>query len=418
MTAPHLTNPAVQHLWGRALATGDYRVVQRPSRSSSWEQLRSFLVLGRPSRPALLVERGDNRAVAHSLLAYRGLRTWKPRAVRTAVAAGHRLRIPLLGQDLTLERRPGADPTMEPLAAISATLQQPVMAHIGVRTGANAKATAQLFSAAGTPVGYAKVAWNDLTAAFVHTEIARLQVLAGRAGATRTPLLVGNGATAGLPFLVSEPLPLGVRQLRKADDLSIEALCKISPVLRTAVPRTSGHLAAIVYRLEESQDHPLLRRVGGPLVDLAQRLERSQHEVPILSFDHGDLVPWNACRDTDGTVWVWDWESSQTDTLAGSDALHWFLHATYGPRPDDLVSRLHGVRERAAQVHRGLGMGPAASDLATAFYVLHSCERSAGWAIAQGSWGRNRIGEDEILSLAALGRAAADRASALPLRSS
>lgn len=208
-----------------------------------------------------------------------------------------------------------------------------------------------------------------------------------------------------------------MRQLRHPDDLSIEALCTVSPVLRTSIPGTSGHLAAILGRLTRSKHHPLLRHVGAPLMELAQRLHQSQHEVPILSFDHGDLVPWNACRSADGTIWLWDWESSQPDTIAGSDALHWFLHATHGPRPANLTTGLQGVRERAAQVHRGLGMGPAASDIATAFYILHSCERSARWAMAQDTWWRNRIGEDDILTLLALGRAAVNRASATPVGS-
>lgn len=417
MTTSHVDNPAVQQLWGRALATGDYRIVARRSPSPTWEQLRTFRVLGLPSRPALLVERGDDRAVARALLAYGGLRTWKARTVRAAAAGASWLGTPSFGQDLFLERRPGADLTVEPLTGIAAALHRPVLAHIGVRSGANAKPTAQLFTPAGAPVGYAKLAWNDLTAAFVQTETARLQMLGGRAGKTQTPRVIASGTTGGLPFFVSEPLPLGVRQLQQPDDLSIEALCTLSPVLRTAVPRTSGHLASIVHRLEQNRAHPLLRRVEGPLLDLARRLAGSQHEVPILSFDHGDLVPWNTCRDADGTVWLWDWESSQTDTLAGSDALHWLVHAIHGPRPRDLVAGLHDVRDRAAQVHRGLGMGFAASHVAVAFYVLHSCERSAQWALGHATWERNRIGEDDILGLTALGRASIDRATDIPVRS-
>lgn len=396
---------AVTQLWGRALEGGGYRVSQERMPGRGWRRLRTFTIIGPPGRPSLLVERGPHRAVSRSLVAYRKLRTWRPSAARLALAAAARAHLPLPWPALHLDARYGVDTTeTEPLAAMEHALRQPLLAHLGVRTGANAKATAQLFSLDGSPAGYAKTAWNELSKQFVRTETHRLRERAGRAGRFYVPRLTATGDVLGMPFAIIEPLPHDVRRLRGTDDLTLADLCTLSPIVRVAPTRTTGHLVRLTERLKARQLHPLLTRVSGPLIDLAHRLAGTELPIPIAAFDHGDLVPWNASRDPGGRVWLWDWELSEADIVAGMDAVHWFVHARHGPAPQPLATAVADAGERAAGVHRALGMSLDASRLVTASYALSLADRACSLALAHEGWHRNRITEDAVLELAALGR--------------
>lgn len=404
---PDALQDVVRYLWGRAIDTGDYRVVdpvQCPA-VPGWRTLRVFDVIGPSARPALLVERGRPGDVARSLVAYRRLRTWKPQAARLALAATARAGIPLPGRSLQLQRREAADPSpVEPLSAVAAELDRRFNALVGIRRGANAKATAQLFASGGEPLGYAKVAWNALTEGYVRTEAHRLAALAGRAGSVHTPRLAAVGEALGMSFLVSEPLPAGVGRLRHAEDLTLADLCGIAPVVRAARPGATAQLEQLTGRLAGGRDDPVLARVWGPLADLADRLGSSRVELPVAAYDHGDLVPWNAARNRDGAIWVWDWESSQEDTVAGTDVVHWFVHAVHGPAPQDLAAAIADAGHRAAPALRALGMGTVESRLAVAVYVLISAERACSLARQHGGWSRNRVSVDTVLELTRLGR--------------
>ena len=60
---------------------------------------------------------------------------------------------------------------------------------------------------------------------------------------------------------------------------------------------------------------------------LLDALAGATDTLPVTSRWHGDLTWWNRARDDAGQLWVWDWESSEEDAVAGLDALHWAFSA-------------------------------------------------------------------------------------------
>lgn len=405
-TSP-LLEDTVRQLWGRARESGLYRITAQGvgPPDPGWSDLRRFTVVRMGSRPSLLLERGDRRAVARSLLAYRRLRSRKPQLGRLALASTSRMGLPVPAQTLVLQQLRGSAPdSLEVLGAIARTLDAPVLAHIGVRTGANAKPTAQLFSPVdGSPVGYAKVAWNRLTSDYVLTEARRLRALNGSSGHLRTPRVQAVGHTFEMPFVILAPLPVDVSRLTRISDLTEQDFRSISPVIRRGSPRTSGQLKRLVERMETRKDDPVLRRAGPAVLDLAARLFSLPVQLPIMAYDHGDLVPWNASRARSGELWVWDWESSEDDTVAGADAVHWFVHAVHGHAPKDLASAIVDAAGRAVPAHRALGMGGAESRAASAAYALVSAERACSLAHQHQTWERNRVKEEDVLQIVRCG---------------
>ncbi|WP_256838334.1 hypothetical protein [Ornithinimicrobium faecis] len=322
------------------------------------------------------------------------------------MAAAYRTGLPVPRRSVVLhELRGSSHGSTEPLTAIEHVLGEPFLAHIGVRTGANAKATAQLFSPSGDVLGYAKVAWNDITATYVRTETARLTSLAGTSGVLRTPRVRGVGEAFGMPFVILEPLPKDVTRLHKPTDLTVGDLSAISPIARFDHAASTAWFERLMARLENFREVPALRKVVGSVLDLADRLSADQTRLPVTAYDHGDLVPWNASRDRDGSLWVWDWESSEEDTVAGGDAIHWFVHSVSGPVPRDLAAAILRASELALPTHRAIGMGTHESRVATAAYALATADRACSLAAQHRTWARNRVGEDTVLDVIRLGKA-------------
>ncbi|UMG91345.1 hypothetical protein [Nocardioides sp. TF02-7] len=130
-------------------------------------------------------------AARGSALNYRSLRGPRERAVRAVLGAAARAGLPTAAAQLQVlvpDDRPHAAASL-PLAAIARELGGgPLRASIGVRTGANRKATLQLVHADGTPAGYAKIGWNRTSDDYVRTESAALAELAAAGtGSVRTP---------------------------------------------------------------------------------------------------------------------------------------------------------------------------------------------------------------------------------------
>ena len=395
----------VQHLWSRAIESGHFRVVRSDAcrQDGDWEVVRSFSVIGPRSRPQLLVERGAPAPVARSLLAYPGLRVWRPRLARKAVAIAARANA-LPRNSIHLQRhRDSPTDASEPLSAIEQHVGHRTLTHVGIRRGANAKATVQIFSTLGEPLGYAKTAWNDLTDHYVQVETRRLQALDGRAGRARVPSIAATGQCLGMPFVVTTPLPDGVQQLRSAEDLTMRELCEVAPIARFAAPGTAFALLSSIERLAAISSDPVVRQVGGPLLTLARAIEADQSTVPITHYDHGDLVPWNTCRDPDGQLWIWDWELSEGDTIGGTDIVHWYLHSVHGPEPSAVAQAVADAGRRSIHAHRALGMGREASLITIAAYALKLGERAVSLAVSHRSWERNRIKESTVLDLVRLG---------------
>lgn len=402
----------IRQLWGPALDHGSYRVTHDGELPPTWRRLRSFVAVGPPGKPSMLVQSVRRKPLSRSLVAYQGLRDWRPRAARVGLAALIASGAPIPGRSihldaLTLER---SHEELEPLTVIEKAMGRPLFIHLGMRASDNAKATAQLFAHNGSPAGYAKIAWSELTDDFVRTEESRLKVLAGRAGFVGAPRVLKSGDIRGRPYVVTEPLPRHARRLNVAEHRELIQMSTTSKVRRIANLGTSRRLQLLVDRMQRRQKVAIFDKVASPLINLGRRLLGAQGQVPILAFDHGDLVPWNACRDPAGRIWLWDWELSEEDTIAGTDAIHWMIHSVHGTAPADPASAIAEATDRASSVHRALGMGRTATLLAAAYYVLIFGERACSLAESHGSWDRNRVGEASVREASSLGHSFLDRA--------
>jgi hypothetical protein len=287
------------------------------------------------------------------------------------------------------DRPQARDRLLLPLLAEALGLPR-VYAALGVRAGANRKATLSLLDPAGRPVGYAKVAWNETTSGFVRTEAAALCEVGGREAPMRAPALLAEVDYAGHPVIVTEPLPLDVRGSRDASvaaptSAELYALC---PVHRVDRAGRTQQFSAMRARLDALGSDP----VAGPVVRRASRLAdavaASTVELPVTTRWHGDLTPWNRARTTSGQLWVWDWESSEPDAVAGLDALHWSFSTRRPTSGRNEVVDLTGCAVDAGPHLRAAGVPEASWPVVVALYALTVVERAADLAHRAGGWER------------------------------
>lgn len=399
----------VQQLWLPAVRTGDARVVVNPKREAGWVDAESYWVLPSARRPRLLVPAGPRAATAGALANYRGLRTPAPRAARTLGASVSRAGLRVARDRLVVQMRPGAAAAegLLPLGMLARALGRPrVYAALGVRTGANRKATLQLVDDRGGPVGYAKLAWSPATRRLVETETAALRHPAPDDSASRMPALLASGQIGDRPYLLTQPLPLSVRSPRRdaAPAPAPRELAALgAPDRRDTVTRT-GQFRALRERLTTLSPG---RELGGLMHTLADRLATAPGEVPVTARWHGDLVPWNTARDADDLLWCWDWESSERDAVAGMDALHWTVsqrraRAAFGPHT--LPEALEHCRVQLWAA----GLPRRDWPLVAGVYALTTAERTAALA-ADSGWASVWIDRDRLARLLGSAIAMLDR---------
>lgn len=386
----------VQQLWRPLLRDGTVEVVvasAAPQRfdgydSITWHPAESYWVLPTAKRAELLLPTASRHVTSAAAGAYRGLRRPAPALARTVLAAGTRLGLPGGAARLTVRtlwNRPH-DATPLPARWHSDRLGRPVHASIGVRTGDNRKATLQLFDGAGRPAGYAKHAWNAGSDRWVDNETRVLGELGGRPGPVRVPALLDHGDYLGHPFLTVAPMPTSVSAIRgTAPTLSAAELYALCPVTRRGGLSGSAQFAGLRDRVAALGDVGGQAEPAALLRTLVQTLDHSRVALPISSRWHGDLTPWNCARDTDGQLWCWDWESSEADTVAGLDALHWELALARETAPADQAD-LSRCIDRAGPLLRAAGAAGRHHRLLGALFVATMVERATTLATAAGSW--------------------------------
>ena len=399
----------VEQLWAPALATGSARVqIGERHQDAGWRDVERYLVLPSLDRATMLLPRQPRQATAGALMNYRGLRRLLPNAQRTLLGtlagAGAPLPFPRLSVQVRRDAPAAVAPEL-PLAMLARQLALPeVFASIGVRTGANRKATLQLVDAEGAPRGFAKMAWGPASDQGVRLEAAALgdPVTSGPA---RTPRLLAQGSYYEHPYIVTAPLPLGCRGVR-ADipaptPQELFALC---PIVRTDRCAGTGQLQDLRARVAAAPRDTDSGPVLDAAADLVAVVEEAEAEVPVTSRWHGDLTPWNSARDEDGILWCWDWESSEADAVAGMDALHWHVTvATEGGRPLGATT-LTDAHQRAQSHLVAAGIPRSAHGLVTALYAATLAERACTWAVGGGGWERGWVLPHQLVDLLAAAR--------------
>lgn len=377
----------VEQLWVPVLAQPGVRLALGKERSGA-RTLEEYVVLPTPARATMLVPAGPPRATSGALLNYRGLRRRLPNAQRAVLGSLTRFgQVPAVHLRL-LHEGPG-EPPVTPLAAASSALSRSGLgASLGIRTGSNRKSTLNLVDRAGAPVGFAKFAWEEVSATSVAWEAAALEDVGGRAGAARAPRLIASTSYYGQPFLVSDPLPIESRGVRAdVPPPSALELYGLLPLGRRCTAAQTRQFAAVRTRLRALDGAPQqVTRVAGAAAVLMDRLEEQRVEIVAQSRWHGDLSPWNAARDREGTLWLWDWESSETDAVAGMDAVHWHMsRLTETGRAWDGAG-LRSALVAARPLIAAAGMTTRAECAVTAAYTATIVERACTLAAAGGGW--------------------------------
>ncbi len=325
-TGSHPLDLLAEQLWLPSMTGDNARIVVNPGVDPAWRTHEHYWAIPSAAHARLLVPVSPTTVTRAALLNYQRLRRWRPRSVRLAAAAAARFALPLAPDQVAVQSRVDTTAPELPLASIADVLgHRRLHASIGVRTGANRKATLQLVDDHGTACGYAKLAWSAATAEGVVTESRNLEAVGGRGGLACAPALLASGEIAGHPYLVSAPLPTAAASPARTDPPPTpRELACLCPVHRRAPVRETEHFAALSTRIADVLATDAVDRdLGASMRDVADRVAKADAVLPITERWHGDLAHWNTARDADGRLWCWDWESAEADAVAGLDALHW-----------------------------------------------------------------------------------------------
>ena len=395
----------VEQLWSPLLDTGRVRVSVEPGSDPEWVDAETYWAVPDLRRAKLLVPRGEKAVTAGAIENYRGLRLRRKNVMRATVGAMARRGVPVLRHAVSLQVSRDHPETASrlPLAVLSAALDgQRLHASIGIRTGDNRKATLALVDDAGRPVGHAKFGWDDVSDEYVRTETAVLHQVGGRQGAMRAPAVLAETTYHGHPVLVMEPLPEDVRGSRgRIAPPTSEELYSLTPVTRRAAPRDTRHLSQLAERLRRQQDDTLASVVATRAAGLLDGLEQRTDVQPVTERWHGDLTLWNRARDRSGQLWVWDWENSEQDALAGLDALHWAFSARRSPSARLQELDLGACLAEAGPHLTAAGVARDQWPAVAAAYALVVVERACGLAVHHGEWGQVWISPEDLTTLIA-----------------
>jgi len=339
-----------------------------------------------PSGPgrSFLVSLANRRGAASSLTSYNALRSGRRRVLRRALGAALRtgLAQPLLRTKIDIGVRSAATPEqraadmltehLSRVCAVASPGAVPLVVAIGGGDdGPYRKPVLQVFSAAGTPLGFVKVGWNDWTRDGVRREAAALRACETRPLGFDVPKLLGLSGWHGLDLLATAPLPDRVRGLRLAAPLPDASILREIGQLSVG---GAGPLADSLWwhgvrsRIQQNVTDHSSREV---LERMAGQLEAGYGDVPLeYGFCHGDFVPWNLAR-LGERLYIWDWENSEPDAPLGFDAVHYHFQVAFVGRGLPLGEAAEFAARSARPVLRELNVPAAHCGLLA---VLHLAE--------------------------------------------
>lgn len=372
-------------VWGPALVSGDARVSLGARVEDGWEVREDYRVIPSAQTAQLLLPQA-RRAAARSLADYAGLRSPRTRIARRALAVAATAGAPISRTRVRVLARVGAPPTT--VSAVAQTVGRPgAVAALGVRTGANAKPTLELRTPDGEAVGFVKLAWNDLTTEAIDNEAQALKALgSGASSAIRAPHLLADGLIDGRRYLMTEALPRSISDVPATwRSLSHAEVVGPGAVYARRVLASAGQVGAVRAAIDAAST-VTPARLAARARDLLHAVTSMGVTIPIADYWHGDFVPWNVGRDDQSRLWLFDWETAQSDVPAGLDTLHWFANTEGRQNPSTSVARLAAGAERAKEVLRSLGYSRAGVAVISCWYAvtlvageLHLAESLQSW---------------------------------------
>jgi hypothetical protein len=336
-------------------------------------------------RGRFLVPVGPPRVAAGSISAFNRLRPAKTRLVRSALASAIRVGAsgPLMGNRVKVTGRSDGSAELADRWLVDHLRQvlgerELVMAS-GLRPGDTfSKPVLQLFRPDGTPVGFAKVGWNDVTVPRVRNEA---EVLAGwdreRSSRLAAPQLLHAGEWAGRYVAVTAPMPPSSRRLRRRDTspaLATAAVYGSAPVDRVA-------LSAAAYWKDLVADSRRLVMTGARSAGVLERLVDDigeRHLGVELGFGrwHGDWVTWNLAL-ADGVLWAWDWEYSDPSVPVGLDVVHHLFQESFVGAGRPMITGMEVARREAEAILPALGLTRPEIDATVALHRAELLRRDA-----------------------------------------
>jgi len=361
---------------------------------SGFRRLDGWVVLPDLRHPRVLVPLASRRAATASVRQYSDGMTQRARLAKAAVGAG--LRSGALQWLLRRRRLVVHAGMLDPLhggppagGGGETLLGDYLAAALGRRDLAaaivlgpvrpNRKPVVQLLAPDGSPVGYMKVGWNDLTRRLVRNEARALRRLAERPPRTFTvPSLLHEGAWHGLDVTISSALPhrLWRRGRRYATPpLAVSREIAALGETQTATLGGSPWWEDLRRRLAPVQ----AAATGAAAAALEGTMERlqAQADTPLAFASwHGDWGPWNL-RATADRLLVWDWERSGDGVPLGFDLLHFgYQTAFQGLRQPPAEAAARSLR-RTAPLLAEFGQREEVGELLLTLYLLERVCRAA-----------------------------------------
>lgn len=377
---------AITQVWGAAIERGELRATLEPDPEPGWEIREEYWVI--PSLPTarLLVPRPRVPA-RRSLTEFASLRDARTRAARRVLGSAVALGLPLSRHTLRIVARDGAPPTI--VQAVGAEIGHPdAVAALGVYTSANAKPTLDLRTPEGEAIGFAKLAWNEVTTASLANEAAALGQLGTLSGAIEVPRLIADGLVDGRQFLITQPLPRGIASVPMTWSSLSDEEARGPGVVTDRRPIADIPQVASVLGILEGKTALTPARLADRTRDLAGRVISTGVTVPVADVFHGDFSPWNTGRDRSGRLWLFDWETAQRDAPAGLDTIHWYAHSQGGLEAQSMPTRAAAGAARSDRVLRSLGHSRTSTSVLAAWYAVTLVASEIRFAEALQGWER------------------------------
>jgi hypothetical protein len=339
-------------------------------------RVRSYAILPDAARPRFLVPLDSRRAGAASLHRYNALRPTARRLARDVAAGAARSGALRLRGGSRLDVSVRSSVRGERLAELvleehlSALAGRPVHAGIGVgHADPHRKPVLQAFDAGGRPVGYVKVAWNEVSRGLVRAEAEALRTVAARPRGFSAPRLLHHGQWRDLELSVAAPLPQDVRRYRSPGPPPPSVTGEVAALTGTS----TGMLRESAYWIRLRQR---LASASGPEVAALVRLvEDTPGERP-LEFGgwHGDWVPWNLAV-LGNRLHVWDWEHSGPGVPLGFDVIHFAFQVLFVREGRPVAEAARACREAAVTSLRAFGLHRREAGLVVTLYLLEMLAR-------------------------------------------
>jgi hypothetical protein len=379
----------IQRVWGPGIAAGGPVAVTTSGPPSGHQLVETYAVIPNSARPKLLLPLGSRGATLASLLRYNAVKSPGMRMRRLALAGafgtftGSRIFRDRLY--VSIDARVPADEQGRWLILRHLSTQlgsSPLYAAVTVRrANPNVKPTLQLFSPAGTPMGYAKLARSEATRGLVRAEAHALSSVRDRLRVVVAPPVLASGDWQDAAFAVIGPLPEGLRRWTTDPVMAPDATLDVahSTGMRNAPLATSAYADNV--RTQLNGMRPLAPSETEVLGHWFDRLLTQPHPLTFGRW-HGDWVTWNLGSIGD-RVAAWDWEHSSGGVPVGFDLLHWhFQHALPRAGLEPAVTEVDRVAPHLTKV----GVRREAANLVASLYLFEMFLRAVRLSVGGGGW--------------------------------